>query len=111
MRLLDFLIHEKVSKKELKDIFNNDNILVGAEFEYIDNDMQEIASGDRDKQQLYNDAMSDYGQWEREMEEWRDEYHKIEKDKESYHFTIDDNGIGMTKNIIINYIYLIFKEE
>ena len=85
MRLLDFLIHEKVSKKELKDIFNNDNILVGAEFEYIDNDMQEIASGGRDKQQLYNDAMSDYGQWEREMEEWRDEYHKIEKDKEDTH--------------------------
>jgi DNA recombination-dependent growth factor C len=58
MRLIEYLLNEKISKKELKDVFDNDNILIGAEFEFIHEELEEYIGGDL--QQDYENALRDY---------------------------------------------------
>jgi hypothetical protein len=59
MRLIEYLLNEKISKKELKDVFDNDNILIGAEFEFIHEELEEYIGGG-DLQQDYENALRDY---------------------------------------------------
>lgn len=89
MRLIEFLLNEKISKKELKDVVNNDNILIGAEFEFIHEDLEEYISGNV-SQEDYESAMRDYRQWERELEEWEDELEDIRNNQIETQDKIDE---------------------
>lgn len=77
MRLTQFLILEKITKKELKDVLNNDNVIVGAEFEFIHHDIKDRVEGGDDRQRAYEAAMRDFREWENEMEYWQSEYNEI----------------------------------
>lgn len=77
MRFIQFLLNEKITQKELKDVFKNDNVYIGAEFEFIHYDVQNEIEGGGNIQQEYESAQADWESWSREMEEWQREYEEI----------------------------------
>lgn len=94
MRLIEYLLNEKISKKELKDVFDNDNILIGAEFEFIHEELEEHVGGG-DLQQDYENAMRDYRQWARELEEWEMELEEIRDNQIETQDKIDDRRVDL----------------
>lgn len=52
----------------MKDVFNNSNILIGAEFEFIADELKE-RTGTEEIEEEHEEAMRDYRQWKRDYEE------------------------------------------
>ncbi|MDX9691798.1 MAG: hypothetical protein RBT45_05020 [Acholeplasmataceae bacterium] len=69
-------IDEKVSKKEIEEALQNNNILIGCEFEFKIEDLN-ASSSSSDIQVEYSNAYDDYERYRREVRKW-------EIDSESY---------------------------
>lgn len=100
MRLIDFLINEKITQKEIGDVFNNNNIFIGAEFEFIHNEIEEEITQGYDQEVLqkrFVAALSDWDQWTQEIKEWQ------ERERELY-TQIDDieSELGILEDEITN---------
>lgn len=81
MRFKEYLLLEKVTKKEMKDVLNNSNILIGAEFEFIYDQLSDRAATE-DLEGKHDDAMRDYENWKEEYEEWKREIEELESEIE-----------------------------
>jgi len=67
---------EKVRKNELKDIFNDDSILIGGEFEFFIDDLSGMGSSGSNIDELH----SQWWDFKRELQDWKE---SIEEEQES----------------------------
>jgi len=81
MRFKDFLL-EKVTKKELSDTLKNDNLWIGAEFEFKLTNVSPDVSENEKMEDAYKDALSDLRDIQRDERDYVDQLNTLEKNIE-----------------------------
>ena len=67
------LLLEKINKKEITSMLNSNDVLIGAEFEFIVDD----AGISDELQRMYDNATNDVENYNNSVEEYREEYEEL----------------------------------
>lgn len=81
MSIKDYLLNEKVSRNEIRDALNNDNVMVGAEFEFTVPPFLEKYNIPVSKHEKMQDMTAEYMEYEDRIEQWQANPYKVKKPK------------------------------
>ena len=92
MRLEQFInrLDEKVSKREIDLALKNDNIFIGAEFEFISDELENYSTDNSYFQEYYDDAYRAWDNYYDEFKEYENESQRIRKGIEEWEKRIED---------------------